>query len=77
MAKDVIIVNKIEDKVNEYINLTGTSKVWVSMKMGISKQALYGLFKSPKPTIDNLEKMAYIIGCRVDELYSKEIIERK
>jgi ATP-dependent Lon protease len=72
---EIKITNNIEIKVNEYILQNGVSKVFIAMRMGMSKQALYSLFKSPKPTIDNLEKMAYILDCKVSELYSKEIIE--
>ena len=40
---DIKLINKIEDKVNEYIDATGSNKTWIAKQIGLSKQALYNL----------------------------------
>jgi DNA-binding XRE family transcriptional regulator len=72
---DIKLINKIEDKVNEYIDATGSNKTWIAKQIGLSKQALYNLFHSPAPTINNLIKLSIILKCKVSDLYDYEIVD--
>ena len=72
---NVIFYNKIEEKINEYIEKTGSSKIWIAKQMGISKQALYSLMKSSNPYIIHLIKLAVILNCKVEDLYYYDIVK--
>lgn len=71
----VEIVNNITEKINEHKNQYGTTKSWVAEKMGISRQALNILINTKNPTIESLEKVAYVLKCDVKDLYKSTITE--
>lgn len=67
---EVKVINKIEVKVNEYINQYGSSKTWLAKQMGYnSRQAFDGAINSDNPTIGTLAKFAKFLKCNIDELY--------
>jgi DNA-binding XRE family transcriptional regulator len=62
--------NKIEQKINEYIDKTGATKTWIAKKMGYkSKQALDGAMTSKNPTIKTLLLFADFLECDIKDLY--------
>lgn len=72
---NIELENKIEQRVNEYIEKTGSNKTWVAKQMGLSKQSLYNLFQSSTPTINNLIKLSIILKCNIEDLYNYKVID--
>lgn len=70
---EVKIINKIGEKIDEYISNYGSSKSWLAKQIGISRQSLNTIIKSQNPTIETLEKLSVILNCDIKELYDKEI----
>lgn len=70
----ILFFNKIRDKINEHKSNTGASRTFVAEKMGISRQSLNALEDSSNPTIQMLIKVATVLGCDVDDLYSYKVI---
>ena len=71
----VIVYNKIEEKVLEYQERTGSSKTFLANKMGMSPQNMYQIFKSNNITIETLIKFSMVLDCDKEELYDYEVIE--
>jgi len=71
----IIIHNKIEEKVIEYQERTGTTKSWLANRMSMSPQNMYKLMQSNNITIETLIKFSCVLGCNKEELYEYEIIE--
>ena len=69
------IINKIEEKVNEYQVKTGATKTWIANKAGITRQNLNSLEKSDNPTVQSLERLAYVLGCKITDLYECKLID--
>ena len=72
---EVKIINKIEDKVNEYQKRTGATKTWIAKQMNISKQNLYTIMKSQNPTIETILMCSALFECDISELYDYDIIK--
>lgn len=72
---EVKIVNKIEERINEKKKITGVTKTFIAEQIGISRQSLNILCKTPNPTIESLVKVAIAIGCDVTELYDYEFVK--
>lgn len=70
---EVKIINKIGEKIDEYITKYGSSKSWLAKQIGISRQSLNTIIKSQNPTIETLEKLSVILNCDIKELYDKEV----
>ena len=64
----VIIYNKIEEKVIEYQNRTGASKTWIAKQMGITPQRMYQLMKSENMMLDVIVKFAIVLDCNIEHL---------
>lgn len=73
---EIRIVNKIEEKINEFIKRTGTTKVFISKKLGISRQRLHDLSKADNFYLDTLIKLSILLECDVKDLYEYEIISK-
>ena len=69
------IINKIEDKIEEYIGKTGSSKKWISEQMGMSNQNLFQAFKATNPTIETLVKFSIFLNCNITDLFEYDIID--
>lgn len=69
--------NRIDIKINEYIEKTGTTKIWIAKQMGFSKQNLYAFMKSENPNIVPLIKLSLIINCEIKDLYDFTIIKEQ
>lgn len=69
------ITNKISEKINEFQKKYGSSRTFIAYKMGISRQSLNALEKSDNPTIQMLERLAYVLQCDVKDLYQVNITE--
>jgi DNA-binding XRE family transcriptional regulator len=76
---NIIFHNKIRDKINEYKSKTGASRTFIADKMGISRQSLNALEDSNNPTMQMLIKLAVVIDCEVNDLYSYDafIVDEK
>ena len=72
---DIIVYNKIEEKVNEYQERTGASKVWIANKMGISPQNLNKAFKSNNMPIEMLIRCSIVLDCNISDLFKYEILD--
>lgn len=72
---EVRIVNKIEEKINEKKIVTGVTKSFIAEQIGISRQSLNILCKTPNPTIESLVKVSIAIGCDVTDLFEYEIVK--
>jgi len=70
----IIITNRIEEKVNEYQERTGASKVWIADKMSVSPQNLNKSFKSINMPIETLIKLSIVLGCDIFDLFEYEVI---
>jgi DNA-binding XRE family transcriptional regulator len=70
---NIFFHNKIRDKINEHKSKTGASRTFVAEKMGISRQSLNALEDSNNPTVQMLIKLAVVLGCKVDDLYSYDV----
>lgn len=70
------IVNKIEEKVNEYQGRSGATKTWIANKMSMSPQRMYQLMKAENMNIDVLVKFAIALECKLDDLIEYNIIEK-
>jgi len=73
----VIITNRIEEKVNEYQERTGASKVWIANKMGISPQNLNKAFKSTNMPIEMLIKCSIVLDCSIFDLFEYVILDEE
>jgi DNA-binding Xre family transcriptional regulator len=69
----VTIINNIDKKINEHKKLYGTTKVWVAEQIGITRQSLNILINTKNPTIESLEKVAFVLKCDVKDLYECNI----
>lgn len=70
----IIIINKIEQKVNEYQEKTGATKTWICKQLGMSTQNLYKLFSSTNLTLETLIKLSYILQCDIKDLFEYQIV---
>jgi len=73
----VIIINKMEEKVNEYQEKTGASKVWIANKMGISPQNLNKAFKSTNMPIEMLIRCSIVLDCSIFDLFEYVILDEE
>jgi len=69
------ITNKIEERINEYQKLYGSSRKWFADKMGMSSSRMYQLLKADNMNIDVLAKFAIVLECRLDDLVDYEEIK--
>ena len=74
MIEDVFIINKIEDKVNEYKKRTGITKKFIAHDMGMSKQAMFTIMKSNNLTLTTLVKFAHALKCEPEDLYDYKVM---
>ena len=70
----IIIKNKIEDRVNEYQHNTGATKTWICQQLGMSNQNLYKIFTSKNLTIETLIKFSLILKCDITDLFEYHTI---
>lgn len=75
MAIKIQITNKIEYKIEEYIEKTGSSKKWIADQIGMSNQNLFQSFKAVNPTIETLVKFSIFLNCNIAELFEYAIID--
>jgi DNA-binding XRE family transcriptional regulator len=73
--KKIVIKNKIKDRLEEFCEQTGASKVWIAKQLGFSKSALSQIFKSTNPTIETLIKFSLLLDCNISDLYEYEIVD--
>ena len=71
------IKNNIEQKVNEYQNLHGSTKQWIAERVGISKSRMYQIFKSDDMMINVYIRFAIVLNCSLDDLIDFEIINEQ
>ena len=71
----IIILNKIENRLDEYVNRTGSTKTWIAKQLDMSKQNLNYLSKSENITLRKLIEVAVFLELDVDELYEYYIVE--
>ena len=69
----IIITNKIEEKINEYQKRTGASKKWIASQIDMSPQRMYSLFKAENMTLDVAFKFVVFLDCTVEDLFEYEV----
>jgi len=62
------IINKIEQRVNEYQHLHGSTKLWIADKVGISKSRMYKIFKSDDMMISVYLRFSIVLQCPLSDL---------
>ena len=72
---EVKVINKIGDKIEEFIKQNGSTKTWIAKQIGVKKQTLYTIMKSQNPTIETIVKLSVLLNCDISELYETEIIQ--
>lgn len=75
MEVQVKVVNKIEERINDYQNRTGATKTWIAKQLGISKSRLYQIMQTDNMMIDVALKFAIFFDCKVDDLFDYIIID--
>lgn len=70
---DIVIINKVKEKIEEFCKENNVSKGWVAEKLHITKQALSDYFKSPNPKLDTLVKISILINCNLLDLFDYEV----
>lgn len=71
----IIIINRIEERVNEYQKNTGATKTWICKKLNMSTQNLYKLFSSTNITLETLIKFSYVLQCEIVDLFEYKVID--
>lgn len=67
------IVNKIEQRVNEYQRLRGSTKSWIADQVGISKSRLYQVFKGDDMMLNLYARFAIVLECSITDLFEIEV----
>jgi DNA-binding XRE family transcriptional regulator len=70
---NIIFHNKIRDKINEHKSKTGASRTFIAEQIGMSRQNLNSLENSTNPNILTLIRLAVLLKCNVNELFSYDI----
>lgn len=74
---EVKVINKIGERIEEYIERTGTTKTWIAKQMGYkSRQSIDGAILSSNPTAETLAKLSVILGCSLDDLIKVEVVSK-
>jgi len=67
------IINKIEQRVNEYHNLTGVSKKRIAENAGVSSSRMYQIFKTQDMMMSVYAKFMVALQCSLTDLVEFEI----
>jgi len=67
------IVNKIEQRVNEYQHLRGSTKSWICGQVGISKSRLYQVFKGEDMMLNLYARFAIVLECPITDLFEIQV----
>lgn len=70
---EIIIENKIGEKVESFIAENGTTKTWIAKSLNMSNQNLHAVLKSKNPSIETLIKFATFFNCQITDLFSYTI----
>jgi len=63
------IINKIEQRVNEYQHLRGSTKSWIADQVGISKSRMYQIFKAEDMMFNVYVRFAIVLECKLTDLF--------
>jgi len=69
------IINRIEQRVNEYQGLTGATKKWIADKAGVSPSRMYKIFQSDDMMISVYAKFMVALQCPLMDLIEIEITD--
>lgn len=69
------VTNNITNKINDFQKKYGSSRTFIANKIGISRQSLNSLESADNPSIQMLERLAFVLECSVDELYQAIVTE--
>lgn len=62
----------MKSNINCWIERRGYKKKWIAEQMGVSQEVLSRWINNRSmPSVKNLFKLAEILNCKVDDLYSK------
>ena len=71
------IVNKIEQRVNEYQQLRGSTKTWIADQVGISKSRMYQIFKGDDMMLNVYARFAIVLECQITDLFEIHVHDNK
>jgi len=71
------IVNKIEQRVNEYQHLRGSTKTWIADQVGISKSRMYQIFKGDDMMMNVYARFAIVLECQITDLFEIHVYDNK
>jgi DNA-binding Xre family transcriptional regulator len=72
---EIKIVNKINQRLDEYKKQTGVSKTFVAKQMNMSKQNMYQIFKTTNLSLETLIKFSIILKCNITDLFEYKIVD--
>lgn len=74
---EVKVINRIGERLEEYIERTGASKTWIAKQMGYrSRQSIDGAILSTNPTAETLAKLSVLLNCSISDLIEIEVISK-
>ncbi|MFB4471845.1 helix-turn-helix transcriptional regulator [Oceanobacillus caeni] len=63
----------MKNNINYWIEKSGYKKKWIAKELGVSNEVLSRWVNNKsKPSVENLFKLAALLGCKVDDLYTLE-----
>jgi hypothetical protein len=73
------LVIRIRLKVKEIAESKGRSMVWLANHSEVQYDTIRGIFNNPgrEVSILTLAKIAHALGCKIDELYTVQIVEEE
>lgn len=72
---EVKVINKIGEKIDEYVQKYGSSKSWIAKQINVSRQTLNTIINSQNPTIETIVKLSVVLDCDYAELFDTEIVQ--
>jgi DNA-binding XRE family transcriptional regulator len=77
MSLIIVYNNRVAEKIEEFQKKHGSSKTWIANKAGMSKQTLNSIENINNPTVQSLIRLAYVLNCKVEDLYSYDLYEQE
>lgn len=74
---EIKVINKINEKIEEYQSNTGATKTWIAKQLGYnSPQALDKAMKNASNSVETYAKFAYFLGEEPHDLYAIDIVDK-
>lgn len=74
MISEIIIINKMDEKIKEYQQKYGSTRTWIAKELGyLSRQSLDGAISSKNPTAETLGRVSNFLNCKIDDLIEVKV----